>query len=62
MTKYRGKYKKCRTCKHVEEIGMSVVFVYESCPNKITIPSGLRSLYTSDKQRCEECKYWELKE
>ncbi|KKS36315.1 MAG: hypothetical protein UV00_C0027G0001, partial [candidate division WWE3 bacterium GW2011_GWF1_42_14] len=34
MAKYRGKYKKCRTCIHSIEPLMVMVLVRESCPNK----------------------------
>lgn len=52
---YRGKYTNCRTCKHVEEVMNFLVEVKQSCPNK-----GYK-LY-SDKQRCQKCDKWEVKE
>ena len=39
MAKYRGKYKKCRECKHSEEVLMMLVEVKESCPNHIKFSS-----------------------
>ena len=55
MTKYRGKYKKCRECKHSEEVLMMLVEVKESCPNHIKFSSML----AVDKQKCEGCTYFE---
>ena len=53
MDKYRGKYKKCRTCVHAVEPMMSLVVVKESCPNKWF--SSIGTMF-SDKHRCETCK------
>jgi hypothetical protein len=55
MAKYRGKYKKCRECKHSEEIMMWLVKVKESCPKHIKFSSML----AVDKPTCEECEYFE---
>ena len=35
MAKYRGKYKKCRECKHAEEVMMYIVQTKESCLNYV---------------------------
>lgn len=58
MSKYRGKYNKCRTCKHAIEPMMVLVRVKESCPNKWT----QKGEHYSDIHRCQECdKYVEEK-
>ena len=58
MTKYRGKYKKCRECKHSEEVLMMLVETKESCPNHIKFSSML----AVDKPTCEGCTYFESKD
>lgn len=55
MRKYRGKYNKCRECKHSEEVLMSLVEVKETCPNHIK----LSSMLAVDKPTCERCTYFE---
>lgn len=57
MQKYKGKYRKCRQCKHVRDIGMWIVWVTESCknPRVIRFSSGL----AVDKPTCEECQCFE---
>ena len=52
--KYRGKYKKCRTCKNVIEIWNVMVEVTEDCPRKLRFSSG--NMVT--KEICEECEDW----
>ena len=58
MAKYRGKYKKCRECKHSEEVLMMLVETKESCPNHIKFSSML----AVDKPTCEGCTYFESKD
>jgi len=58
MNKYRGKYKKCRECIHVDEVLMLMVTVKHTCPKKIMFSSG----YMVDKYICESCKAFETKE
>lgn len=58
MAKYRGKYKKCRECKHVKEVLMMLVETKESCPNYVVF-SGIRAV---DKPTCERCEHFEPKE
>ena len=57
MVKYKGKYAKCRKCKHVRDIGMWIVWVNEGCksPYVMKFSSGL----AVDKPTCEECKCFE---
>ena len=52
MAKYRGKYKKSRTCVHAEEVMMILVRVSADCPHGIVVSSG--TLF-SDKELCEAC-------
>ena len=58
MNKYRGKYQKCRQCKRVIHIGMSLVFVSDTCPQAIRYSNNK---YV-DKPTCETCESFELKE
>lgn len=55
--KYNGKYKKCRECLHVKDVGMVIVWVKDSCPNKKAdrFTAGL----AVDKITCEKCEYFE---
>jgi len=55
MAKYRGKYKKCRECKHAVDVMMVLVETKESCPKSIKF-SSLRAV---DKMTCEECEHFE---
>ena len=55
--KYRGKYKKCRTCKHVIDVHMVIVEVKPECPKHVVFSCGL----FVDKKRCETCEHWEAK-
>ena len=57
MDKYRGKYKKCRTCVHAVEPMMELVIVKESCPEKWENKST--GTMFSDKHRCEACEHYE---
>ena len=57
MAKYRGKYAKCRKCKHVWNVGMWIVWVRDSCKNDKTLM--LSSGKAVGKPMCEECKYFE---
>lgn len=54
MAKYRGKYKKCRTCTHVIETLMIMVLVKDTCPNKHMFSGG----YMTDKYTCEKCEHF----
>ena len=58
MAKYRGKYKKCRTCIHSIEPLMVMVLVRESCPNKHKFSGG----DMVDKYTCKKCEHFEEKE
>lgn len=58
MNKYRGKYQKCRQCKRVIHIGMSLVFVNDTCPHAM----GYSNNQCVDKVTCETCESFELKE
>ena len=58
MAKYRGKYTNCRTCKHVERVGMVLVTIKESC--KYGIPSDYGMVSTT--YHCQECKHCEPEE
>ena len=58
MAKYRGKYKKCRECKHVEEIMNWIVLIKQSCPKHVNFGGTL----AVDKPTCERCEYFEPKE
>ena len=53
MSKYRGKYTKCRTCQHVEEVLMWMVKTKESCPKHIKFSS----MMAVDKPTCEKCEH-----
>ena len=55
MAKYRGKYTKCRECKHSEEVMMWLVKVKESCKKHIKFSS----MMAVDKPTCETCEYFE---
>ena len=59
MKKYRGKYKKYRTCKHADKTGlmeyMILVPVLETCPKMKRLLSG----NFADKVICENCEAWE---
>lgn len=57
MAKYRGKYSKCRQCRHVRDIGMWIVWIKDSCLNKTAVK--LSSGRAVDKQTCEECPHFE---
>ena len=54
MSKYKGKYEKCRKCIHVSDVGMVLVFVKPECPNPNK--RGNSDFKTVFKQDCEECK------
>ena len=54
MAKYRGKYKKCRECKHAKEVMMWLVRVKETCPKHIKFSSML----AVDKPTCETCEHF----
>jgi hypothetical protein len=41
MAKYRGKYKKCRECKHAGEVMMYIVQTKESCPKRVNFSGTL---------------------
>ena len=58
MAKYRGKYKKCRDCKHAKEVMMYIVQTKESCPKHVNFSGTL----AVDKPTCERCEYFEPKE
>ena len=53
--KYKGRYKKCRECKHVIEVMMFLVEVKPSCPK------GRKLNYSKavDKPTCEGCEFFE---
>jgi predicted RNA-binding Zn-ribbon protein involved in translation (DUF1610 family) len=53
---YKGKYTKCRTCKHIEEVMNFLVVVKQSCPYKVP------NVGNSTKSRCQQCDKWEVKE
>lgn len=55
MVKYRGKYKKCRSCVHAVEPLMELVIVLETCPKLFKSSNG--TLF-SDKHTCEECEFY----
>lgn len=55
MAKYRGKYKKCRSCVHAVEPLMELVIVLETCPKLFKSSSGTSF---SDKHICEECEFY----
>jgi len=58
MRKYRGKYGKCRECKHVWNVGMWIVWVRDSCKNdKAVMFSSGKAV---DKPTCEDCEYFEM--
>jgi len=57
MAKYRGKYKKCRDCKHAKEVMMYIVQTKESCPKHVNFSGTL----AVDKPTCERCEYFEPK-
>lgn len=52
MSKYRGKYQKCRTCEYSEEVMMFLVIVKNECPHGTNF-NGDRKM--SDKHKCEAC-------
>lgn len=52
--KYKGKYKKCRDCKHVKEIWNVIVEINRSCKNDIANRLGY-----STKDNCERCEQFE---
>ena len=56
MAKYRGKYKKCRECRHVRDVMIWLVRVKKSCPKGVKF-SSMRAV---DKSTCEECEYFEM--
>ena len=56
MAKYRGKYVKCRECKHSERVMMWMVKVKETCPKGMQL-SCMRAV---DKPTCEDCEYFEM--
>ena len=57
MYKYNGKYKKCRKCKHVIDLGMWLVWVKDTCKNeRVVILSSGKAV---DKPTCEECDCFE---
>lgn len=58
MSKYRGKYKRCRECKHSEEVMMWLVRTTENCPKHIKFSS----MNAVDKPTCEECEHFERSE
>ncbi len=58
LNKYRGKYKKCRKCTHVEYVGMMLVEVKNTCPKGLNLNGGL----IVAKDMCEECEYFEAKQ
>jgi len=58
MAKYRGKYKKSRTCGHAENVHMVMVSVKDTCPKKSKFSSG----FMVDKYTCETCEYYQEKE
>lgn len=49
------KEEKYQTCKHVEKIGQTAVYVTPGCPQANMIKGTL----VSSKIRCRECKSWE---
>lgn len=49
---------KYQTCKHVEKIGQTAVYVAPGCPRANMIKGTL----VSSKIRCRECKSWEGRE
>ncbi|RNC62795.1 MAG: hypothetical protein AWM53_02014 [Candidatus Dichloromethanomonas elyunquensis] len=58
MPKYKGKYKKSRSCIHAEQPLMFMVIVKDTCPKKVKFSSA----YMVDKPTCEECECHEPKE
>jgi hypothetical protein len=58
VSKYRGKYKKCRTCENAIEPMMIMVVVKDSCPKKVKFSSGS---YMVDKYTCEACEHFKPK-
>ena len=55
MNKYRGKYSKCRTCKHAIEPMMALVEVSDKCPKRVYFSGGPMV----SKQTCETCNHYE---
>lgn len=55
MAKYRGKYKKCRSCIHALDVHMVMVEVKGTCLKGVKFSSGLMV----DKYTCERCEYYE---
>lgn len=54
QAKYRGKYKKCRTCKNAIEVMMVMVRVDENCPHGVQYTSSVMT----DKYTCDKCEDW----
>lgn len=59
MAKYRGKYKKSRTCVNATEVMMELVRVNKNCPHGIFKMNGDSF---SNKHKCEECGHWQERE
>jgi hypothetical protein len=64
VSKYKGKYGKCRTCTHIKNPDMDVfnvlVFPQSTCPNPLYI-SDLNGC-VSDKRHCQQCNQYTEKE
>lgn len=54
MAKYRGKYKKSRTCIHAICVHMVLVEAKDTCPKAVKFSSGLMT----DKYICEQCEHY----
>lgn len=59
MSKYRGKYKKCRQCKHVEEVANGGCWVTDNCPKGFKFSHGGNYI---QKSACETCENFENKD
>lgn len=53
MYKYKGKYKKCRSCIHVIEVRSVISEVKESCPHRVKYVY----MWIVTKKKCESCYY-----
>lgn len=55
MTKYRGKYKKCRSCKHAVEVLGKAIMVKNTCPKG----TKFASCFIVHRLTCEKCEQYE---
>lgn len=54
MNKYRGKYKKCRSCVYALDVHMVLVKTDDKCPKSFV----LNDWNFTDKMTCEMCDSW----